>query len=96
MPPPGFFGNVGRNILIGPGLVNWDFSLKKSTKLPIGEAGRLEFHADFFNLLNRANFGLPSGAVLNPVNGQYIATAGQISRTITPSRQLQFGLKLAF
>jgi hypothetical protein len=96
LPPPGFFGVVGRNTLTGPGLVNWDFSLKKSTKLRLNEASRLEIHADFFNLFNRANFGLPSGSVLNATNGQPVATAGQISRTITPARQLQFGLKLIF
>ena len=97
LPPPNTYGNAGRNILIGPGLLNFDLSLKKAAKLPISEASRLEFHADFFNIFNRANFAVPANlAVLNPTNGAYIAGAGQITRTVTSSRQLQFGLKLTF
>ncbi len=97
LPPAGFFGNAGRNILLGPGLVNFDFSVMKRTRVPISESGNLEFHADFFNLFNRANFGTPSSLqVLNPANGQYIAGAGRISNTVTNSRQMQFGLKLIF
>ena len=99
LPPAGFYGNAGRNILIGPGLLNFDFSLQKSTPLPIREGSRLEFHADFFNLLNRANFANPRvdlSQVLNPATRAYIAGAGKITGTVTPSRQLQFGLKLIF
>lgn len=95
----GFYGNAGRNILIGPGLVNFDFSLRKSTPIAIREGTRLEFSADFFNLLNRANFANPrnpQSQVLNPTTGRYIAGAGQITNTVTNSRQMQFGLKLAF
>lgn len=97
LPAPGFYGNAGRNILMGPGLVNFDFSVTKRTRLHITEGANLDFHADFFNLLNRANFGTPSSLqVVNPANGQYIAGAGRISNTVTPSRQLQFGLKIIF
>ncbi len=98
LPPAGFYGIAGRNTLIGPGYENLDFSLMKSTPLGIKEGSRLEFRAEFFNLLNRANFGLPADAlqVLNPTNGQYIAGAGRINNTITPSRQMQFGLKIVF
>jgi hypothetical protein len=97
LPAPGFYGNAGRNILMGPGLVNFDFSVTKRTRLHITEGANLDFHADFFNLLNRANFGTPSSLqVVNPANGQYIAGAGRISNTVTPSRQLQFGLKIVF
>lgn len=99
LPPAGYYGDAGRNILIGPGLLNFDFSLHKTTPIPMGEAGKLEFHADFFNLFNRANFAnprAPQQQVLNPANGQYIAGAGQITSTVSNSRQLQFGLKLIF
>ena len=58
----GYYGNAGRNILTGPKLFNIDFSLQKSTRLGIREGTRLEFHADFFNLLNRANFANPRAA----------------------------------
>lgn len=92
----GFYGNAGRNILIGPGLVNFDISLHKSTPLGFREGSRMEFHADFFNLFNRANFAVPAFSVLNPANQQYISGVGQITKTVTSSRQLQFGLKLIF
>ncbi len=99
LPPPGFYGIAGRNILIGPGYQNFDFSLMKSTPLGIKEGSRLEFRAEFFNSLNRANFALPPTnalQVLNPTNRQYVPGAGRISKTVTPSRQIQFGLKLVF
>jgi outer membrane receptor protein involved in Fe transport len=98
LPPAGFYGIAGRNTLIGPGYENLDFSLLKSTPLGIKEGSRLEFRAEFFNLLNRANFALPGSSlqVLNPTNGQYIAGAGRINSTITPSRQMQFGMKIIF
>jgi hypothetical protein len=98
LPPAGFYGIAGRNTLLGPGYENLDFSLLKSTPLGIKEGSRLEFRAEFFNLLNRANFALPGSSlqVLNPTNGQYIAGAGRINSTITPSRQMQFGMKIIF
>jgi len=98
----GFYGNAGRNILIGPGLLNFDFSLQKNTPLPFGEGKQLQFHANFFNLFNRTNFSNPRvdlSQVLNPTlrtTGPYIAGAGKIVDTATSSRQLQFGLKLVF
>ena len=93
LPLPGFYGNLGRNTLIGPRFVNVDLSLVKIT--PIGERFKIEFRAEFFNLLNRANFGLPSLAVFN-ANGTVRGAAGRISETTTTSRQIQFGLKLYF
>lgn len=64
--PPGFLGDAKRGMLRGPGLGTWDFSLVKDTKLPLlGEGGNLEFRAEFFNLLNRANFEVPSPTVGN-------------------------------
>ena len=58
-----------------------DLSFQKGAALGISETSRLEFRADFFNLLNHANFASPSEAVLNPTNLRYIATAGSITRT---------------
>lgn len=62
--PLGSLSNQPRNILRNPGLGNLDMSIVKDTKLGIlGEAGNLQFRAEFFNLLNRANFGfLNAGA----------------------------------
>ena len=93
---PNFYGNAGRNILIGPGLENFDFSLAKSTPLHLNEGSHLDFRADFFNLLNRANFKNPLAVVFNASNRQAVGTAGRISATSTPSRELQFSLRLVF
>ena len=91
-PPPtsGFYGNLGRDTLIGPGLATWDFSVLKDTS--IRERLHLQFRAEIFNLLNRANFNTPNLIVFTPsgVSG----TAGAITSTSTSSRQVQFGLKL--
>jgi hypothetical protein len=86
----GFYGNLGRNTLIGPGLATWDFSVLKETTLH--ERLGLQFRAEIFNLLNRANFNTPNLITFTPsgVSG----TAGAITSTSTTSRQIQFGLKL--
>ena len=86
----GFYGNVGRDTLIGPGLATWDFSALKDTR--IRERLSLQFRAEIFNLLNRANFNLPNVVVFTPSGVS--PTAGAITSTSTTSRQVQFGLKL--
>lgn len=93
LPPPsasGFYGNLGRDTLIGPGLATWDFSLLKDTA--IRERLRLQFRAEFFNILNRVNFNQPNAVVFTPTGVS--PTAGIITSTATTSRQIQFGLKL--
>ena len=86
----GLYGNLGRDTLVGPGLATWDFSALKDTT--IHERLTLQFRAELFNLLNRANFNTPNLIVFTPsgVSG----TAGAISSTSTTSRQVQFALKL--
>jgi hypothetical protein len=86
----GFYGNVGRDTLIGPGLATWDFSVLKDTR--VRERLNLQFRAEIFNLLNRANFNLPNAVVFTPSG--LSPTAGVITSTSTTSRQIQFGLKL--
>ena len=85
----GFYGNLGRDTLIGPGLATWDFSTFKETA--IRERLSLQFRVEIFNLLNRANFNTPNLITFTPsgVSG----TAGAITSTSTTSRQVQFGLK---
>jgi hypothetical protein len=62
--PSGFIGTEPRNFLRGPGLANVDFSLVKDTPVrKLGEAGQLEFRAEFFDLLNHPNFTLPNQVV---------------------------------
>jgi len=85
----GFYGNLGRDTLLGPGLVTWDMSLLKDTR--IRERATLQFRAEFFNLLNHANFNTPSMVTFTPAVSP---TAGLITSTSTTSRQIQFGLKL--
>ena len=64
----------------------------------LGEGGKLEFRAEFFNILNRANFGPPAALVFAGAAATEtpLATAGRISGTTTTSRQIQFALKLLF
>lgn len=86
----GFDGNLGRDTLIGPGLATWDFSVLKDTA--IRERMRIEFRAEFFNILNHANFNSPNAIVFTPSG--ISPTAGVITSTSTTSRQIQFGMKL--
>jgi hypothetical protein len=53
-PCPGTVGNMQRNMLIGPGLSQWDMTLAKTTK--ITERINVELRWEVFNVLNRANF----------------------------------------
>ncbi len=86
----GFYGNLGRDTLMGPGLGTWDFSVLKDT--PIREKVNLQFRAEFFNLLNGANFNSPNAVAFTPTGVS--PTAGLITSTSTTARQIQFGLKL--
>ena len=98
LPPAGFLGNAGRNMLRGPGVANVDFSMSKDTRLNgFGENGTLQFRAEFFNLLNRANFSPPNRTVFAGTGAAIpLPTAGQITSTATPARQIQFALRLLF
>jgi len=92
VPAAGVFGNAGRNSLRGPGLKVADLSLFKNQRF--GRYG-MQFRLEAFNAFNWVNLGLPdftifnAGGVLNP-------TAGRITRTATPARQVQLGLKFLF
>ena len=90
----GFYGDLGRDTLIGPGLATWDFSAFKTTTLR--ERLSLQFRAEMFNLLNRANFNTPNLITFtsSSTGTKTSGTAGAITSTSTTSRQIQFGLKL--
>jgi hypothetical protein len=93
-------GNVTRNSVNAPGIQEWDFSLQKDTPIrSISENFTVEFRAEFFNLLNHSNFGMPSNSIYAATATSptaTLATAGNITSTNTSSRQTQFGLKLLF
>jgi hypothetical protein len=66
-------GNAGRNILEGPGLVDFDFSVVKNTKITrISDAFNVQFRLDVFNLFNRANFN-------PPVTNMFIMTPAKVT-----------------
>lgn len=91
-PNSGVFGTLGRDTFRGPGFHQFDVALIKNTPFGHrgnGELGILEFRAEFFNVFNIVNFGLPSNTVLG-------SGFGIISKTSGPSRQIQFSLKLVY
>ena len=92
VPPNGTYGNVGRDVLTGPGSATFDFSALKN--FTIREGVRLQFRSEFFNILNHTNFSTPNPVVFTSASGTPSSTAGVISATATTSRQIQFGLKL--
>ncbi len=83
---------MGRNTFRGPAFHDFDIALIKDT--PVGhranaELATVEFRAEFFNVFNIVNFGLPN----NILSGTGF---GIISRTAGTSRQIQFSLKLIY
>ena len=93
-PLPGTYGNVGRNTLPGPALVETDISAAK--KFSLSERLGLQFRAEIFNLFNHTNFNTPNAVVYAAATGGPSPTAGVITSTATSSRQVQFGLKLSW
>jgi hypothetical protein len=85
-PPAASFGNVGKNTVIGPGMVNLDFVL--SREILLGETRKLQFRAEAFNILNHSNYTIV-GRLLNT------ATFGRVQGQLDP-RQIQFGAKFLF
>lgn len=85
-PGPNRFGNAGRNIVQGPGFVNYDFSVFR--KFAIREQIKLEFRTEFYNLSNTPRFGNPINNVNAGNFGQILSAAGE--------REVQFALRLLF
>ena len=86
LPAGGFQGNAGRNVVIAPPLKNLDFSVLKN--FPIKERFRLQYRAEFFNILNHPNFGPPDMNISN-------VTSGVISQAYD-GRSIQMSLRLGF
>ena len=89
-------GNMGRNVIIGPGLSKLDLSVFKNNYIRrISESFNAQFRAEIFNIFNRANFGSPTdNLTVFDQNGQSIPSAGLLTSTQTTSRQIQFALKI--
>jgi hypothetical protein len=92
-PNSGRFGTLGRNTFRGPAYYDFDSAVIKDT--PIGhrktglEAADVQFRAEFFNMFNIVNMGLPA----NTLQGSGF---GVISKTAGTSRQIQFSLKIIY
>jgi len=106
--PRGVWGDLGRNTLVLGGTTTLDLSLQKDTPIA-GERVKLQFRAEFFNLLNRANWGAPTrvsyassfgtrglcpGGIC--ANTGYQGAFGAVDTTSTDAKQVQFALKLIF
>jgi hypothetical protein len=91
--PVGRFGSLGRNVVIGPGFNNTDFSVIKRTKLT--ETQLIEFRWEVFDLFNHANFGQP-GRVVGSTNFGQITNTRFATGDSGSSRQMQFALKYKF
>ncbi|MGH9382956.1 MAG: TonB-dependent receptor domain-containing protein [Vicinamibacterales bacterium] len=92
LPEPGYFGNVQRNALTGPGYASWDAALFKN--VPVGKKYRAQIRIEAFNILNRANFGLPEATVFNSAGRA--ENAGEISTILGTPRLIQLGIKVEF
>ena len=93
------YGNASPRSVFGPGFGNWDFSVMKDFRIPFGEATRLEFKADFFNIFNHYNLGDPNTCLADTRPGDEgfaDDTCGKIYYGVGAPRLIQLGLRLLF
>jgi hypothetical protein len=88
------YGDAPRNIARGPNLWQTDLGLAK--RIPLTESAELEFRSEFFNLFNRAQYGLPQADSSSSSFGQIITTVNTSPVGTGTPRQIQFGLRLQF
>jgi hypothetical protein len=108
VPRLGYNGNLSRNAIYGPNFRNLNLSFVKDTALPMfGEAGSLQFRAEFFNVFNMVSWNNPSATLFSPAGGQNsvnVFTAppiganipGEVTSTASKPREIQFALKILF
>jgi outer membrane receptor protein involved in Fe transport len=93
-------GNAGRNILIGPGITDLDFSVFKNNHIKrISENFNVQFRAEIFNIMNHPNFAPPTTPDNSDIffsDGTPTGVAGLLSRTTTTAREIQFAIKVIF
>ena len=93
--PAGHLGDTPRDLLRGPGLIDWDASINKDTSAKfLGDAGMIQFRAEFFNFLNHPNYALPC----QTISSGACAPGGLISNLSEGSspRDIQVALKVIF
>ena len=106
LPPPGQFGNAGRNILRGPAFAQFDLAIQKDFRL--SEGTKFTFGAEAYNLVNRPNFAVPSNtqspltlggngdAVFKDAAGDLASNVGRIFSTVGTARQIQLDARFTF
>jgi hypothetical protein len=97
--PVNRLGDAGRNVAVGPGLLNLDTSLFKNNRIQrISETFNVQFRAELFNVLNHSNFSPPNSTNIQifSQNLTPIASAGALTATSTTSRQIQFAIKIVW
>ena len=94
LPEAGYLGTLGRGTLRGPGIFAMDLALHKRVSLT--ERHSFELRGEAFNVTNQPNFQVPSGRALFTSSGGRIGSAGRITSTSTPSRQVQLALRWEF
>jgi hypothetical protein len=92
--PVNAFGDAKRNSLVGPGFVNFNFSVFKNFSFT--ERWKLQFRTEIFNIFNHTNLGLPNPSTDLQGGGQITTTINQGQLTTQTSRLVQFALKLMF
>ncbi len=106
LPPPGQFGNAGRNILRGPAFAQFDLALQKGFQLT--EGTKIKFGAEAYNLFNHPNLAVPSNtqspltlggngdAVFKDPIGHLANNVGRIFTTVGSGRQIQLAARIIF
>jgi hypothetical protein len=100
--PAGTYGNLGRNVVVGPGIFALDGDIHKEFRMPYKEGHTLQFRLEAFNVMNHPVWANPNGNILagSPFPGAPSSSAhqgfGVISGTAIPMRQLQIALKYFF
>ena len=94
IPQTGTYGNLGRNTLTGPALVDLDLAVHRT--LWQRERRQVNLRVEMFNVANHPNFQIPSGLKLFGSTGQRVGSAGQITQTTTTSRQIQLAIRASF
>jgi len=106
VPPPGQFGDAGRNILRGPGFAQFDLALQKDFQLR--EGIKIALGVEGYNLFNHPNFAVPSNtqspltlggngdAVFQDATGNLAKNVGRIFTTVGTGRQIQLGARFTF